>query len=111
MAAARRPTPVAMLPLDERTVGLLQSISDQVGELAAGHAEMKLTLGKVSENGRDGTGLVGQVLALSTEVKQLQGLKILSRGFILGAGLVGAVVVLGLKGATSALATLLGAMP
>lgn len=63
------------------------------------HALMRQTLGKLGEDGKSGTGLVGAVAELTTEMKGLLSLKNRGIGILSGALFVVVIVVMGVKGA------------
>lgn len=71
--------------------------------MARDHALMRQTLGAMGEDGKSGTGLVGAVVELKTEMAGLLNLKNRGVGMIAGAFLVVILVTLGIKGAITAL--------
>jgi hypothetical protein len=107
----RRPLPAAIVTRDEEGMfQLLKRISDAVEEQGAEISDMKNShnlmaerLGQVSSDGKGGTGLVGQVIDLRTDVQGFKGLKSLMRGFLIGGAVVAAILLLGVAGALKAL--------
>lgn len=59
--------------------------------------ELEKHIGKLSEDGKGGTGLTGQLARTNERVDQLFNLKFAGVGFTLALSLTGAVLLLGLK--------------
>ena len=76
--------------------------------LAEEMGTVKTTLGEPSEDGENGTGLVGDMIKLKTKMDGLMSLKAHGVGLLAGVVLVLAIVTFGVKGAFAALLGKLG---
>lgn len=76
---------------------------EEIGEMRGDHELMKQTLGRRSDDGKGGTGLVGDMIEMKTQLGGLMSLKAHGVGLIAGVVLVMAIVLFGFKGALAAL--------
>jgi hypothetical protein len=73
-------------------------VRDGMEEMRQQHAVLIAAIGKVSDDGKGGSGLLGEVMRLKTDVRGLLDLKTKGLGFIGAIVLFGALIILGLKG-------------
>lgn len=90
MPARARPVAVHE-PADDPVMQLLGQVAGDITDMKTDHAVMKAALGKPSEDGKGGTGVVGDVIQLKRQVNRAMILGALAAGILLAAdkGLLG----------------------
>jgi hypothetical protein len=73
-------------------------VRDALAAMKTQHEKMLDAIGKASDDGKGGSGLLGEVMRLKTDVRGLLDLKTKGLGFIGAIVLFGALIVLGIKG-------------
>jgi hypothetical protein len=94
MSASRRVTTIVR----EEDATLVEQILEKVTLLGESHALMEERLGKIGPDGKSGTGLIGDMAELKTEVKSLVGLKNMGRGLLIGIVVAVSIAVAGVEG-------------
>ena len=88
-------------------VGLI----DEIGEMRGDHALMKERLGRRSDDGKGGTGLIGDMVEMKAQMASLMSLKTLGVGAFGGIILVVGLVMFGVKGVLGAIFGFFGVKP
>ena len=85
-----------------RDMEQLEEFRDEVREgmaaMKAQHVALLQAIGHVSDDGKGGSGLMGEVMRLKTDVRGLLDLKTKGMGFVGAVVLFGSLIFLGIKG-------------
>ena len=79
-------------------------VRDGMEEMRQQHAALISAIGHASDDGKGGSGLLGEVMRLKNDVRGLLDLKTKGMGFIGAIVLFGALIILGVKGWIAGLA-------
>jgi len=74
-----------------------QEVRDNMGKMQRQHEALMDAIGHASDDGKGGSGLLGEVMRLKSDVRGLLDLKTKGMGFIAAVGLAGAVIMVFLK--------------